>query len=70
MFTPTPPHWPQQICLRGNVFTYNAKAHPELGTSNTLLITYKINRFDTADVYRNVDSYRPRHIHVTFRPSH
>lgn len=52
------------------MFTYNAKAHPELGTSNTLLITYKINRFDTADVYRNVDSYRPRHIHVTFRPSH
>lgn len=54
----------------GNVFTYNAKAHPELGTGNTLLITYNVNSFDTADVYRNVDNYRPRYIDVSFRPSH
>jgi len=54
----------------GNVFTYNAKAHPELGTSNTLLITYNVNSFNTADVYSNVDNYRPRYIDVTFRPSH
>jgi hypothetical protein len=52
------------------VFTYNAKAHQELGTSNTLLITYNVNRLDRADVDRNVDSYRPRCIDVTFRPSH
>jgi hypothetical protein len=55
---------------RGNVFTYNAKAHPEFGTSNTLLITYNVNSFNTADVYSNVDNYRPRYIDVTFRPSH
>jgi hypothetical protein len=48
----------------GNVFTYNAKAHPELGDSDTLLVTYNVNSFDTADVYRNVDNYRPRYIDV------
>ena len=36
---------------RGNVFTYNAKAHPELGDGHTLLVTYNVNSFDTADVY-------------------
>lgn len=48
----------------GNVFTYNAKAHPELGDRDTLLVTYNVNSFDTADVYRNVDNYRPRYIDV------
>ena len=42
----------------------------ELGTSNTLLITYNVNSFDTADVYRHADHCRPRYIDVTFRPSH
>lgn len=50
----------------GNVFTYNAKAHPELGDANTLVVTYNVNSFDTADVYRNVDDYRPRYIDVRF----
>ena len=40
--------------------------HPELGDRNTLLITYNVNSFDTADVYKNVDNYRPRYIDVTF----
>ncbi|WP_431279499.1 DUF4185 domain-containing protein [Leifsonia poae] len=48
----------------GNVFTYNAKAHPELGNRNTLLVTYNVNSFDTNDVYANVDNYRPRYIDV------
>ena len=50
----------------GNVFTYNAKAHPELGHAGTLVVTYNVNSFDTADVYRNVDDYRPRYIDVRF----
>lgn len=48
----------------GNVFTYNAKAHPELGDRDTLLVTYNVNSFDTADVYSNVDNYRPRYVDV------
>lgn len=48
----------------GNVFTYNAKAHPELGTDNRLVVTYNVNSFDTADVYANVDNYRPRYVDV------
>ena len=51
----------------GNVFTYNAKAHPELGTGGALLITYNVNSFDTSDVYSNVDNYRPRYIDVDVR---
>ena len=50
----------------GNVFTYNAKAHPELSRPGSLLVTYNVNSFDTADVYRDVDNYRPRYIDVTF----
>ncbi|RNE66761.1 DUF4185 domain-containing protein [Cryobacterium tepidiphilum] len=49
----------------GNVFTYNAKAHPELGNGHTLLVTYNVNSFDTSDVYTNVDNYRPRYIDVS-----
>lgn len=50
----------------GNVFTYNAKAHPELSGPNRLLVTYNVNSFDTGDVYRDVDNYRPRYVDVTF----
>ena len=53
----------------GNIFTYNAKAHPELGSANTLVISYNVNSFDTADVFANVDNYRPRYIDVTVRPA-
>lgn len=48
----------------GNVFTYNAKAHPELGDGHTLLITYNVNSFDTNDLYEEVDNYRPRYVEV------
>lgn len=48
----------------GNVFTYNAKAHPELGGGNRLLVTYNVNSFDTNDLYVNVDNYRPRYVDV------
>lgn len=49
----------------GNIFTYNAKAHPEYGNPNTLVVSYNVNSFDTNDVYRNVDNYRPRYVDVT-----
>ena len=48
----------------GNIFTYNAKAHPELGNGHTLLVTYNVNSFDTNDLYTEVDNYRPRYVEV------
>ena len=48
----------------GNVFTYNAKAHPELGNGHTLMVTYNVNSFDTNDLYAEVDNYRPRYVDV------
>lgn len=52
----------------GNIFTYNAKAHPELGSKDTLVISYNVNSFDTNDVFANVESYRPRYVDVTVTP--
>ncbi|WP_157683555.1 DUF4185 domain-containing protein [Microlunatus soli] len=48
----------------GNIFTYNAKSHPELAGDGELLVTYNVNSFDTADVYAEVDNYRPRYLRV------
>jgi hypothetical protein len=53
----------------GNVFTYNAKAHPELGDGHTLLVTYNVNSFDTDDLYLEVDTYRPRYVDVDAKVS-
>lgn len=53
----------------GNVFTYNAKAHPNLGDGHTLLVTYNVNSFDTNDLYVDVDNYRPRYVEVDARIS-
>ena len=53
----------------GNVFTYNAKAHPELGDGHTLLVTYNVNSFDTNDLYTEVDNYRPRYVDVDVKLS-
>ncbi len=51
----------------GNIFTYNAKAHPELGNGHTLNISYNVNSFDTNDVYTDVDNYRPRYVDATVK---
>ncbi|HZE38233.1 MAG TPA: DUF4185 domain-containing protein [Stackebrandtia sp.] len=48
----------------GNVFTYNAKAHPEYGDDNRLLVTYNVNSFVGDDLYADVDIYRPRYVDV------
>ncbi|GAB3651745.1 DUF4185 domain-containing protein [Glycomyces tarimensis] len=48
----------------GDIFTYNAKAHPNLSDGNRLLVTYNVNSFDTGDLYEEVDNYRPRYIDV------
>lgn len=48
----------------GNIFTYNAKAHPQLATPGQILVTYNVNSFNSDDIYSNVDNYRPRFIDI------
>jgi hypothetical protein len=49
-----------------NVFGYNAHAHPEVSTGNTLLISYNVNSFVNTDLYADASIYEPRFIDVTF----
>lgn len=49
-----------------NVFTYNAHAHPEVSSGNTLLISYNVNSFVNTDLYSDASIYEPRFIDVTF----
>lgn len=48
----------------GNLITYNAHAHPEIKRGASLVVTYNVNSLNTADVYADVDNYRPRFIVV------
>lgn len=48
--------------MKGNVYTYNTKAHPELSTDGRLLISYNVNTTDLDEVVENADIYRPRFI--------
>ncbi|AQZ68003.1 unnamed protein product [[Actinomadura] parvosata subsp. kistnae] len=49
----------------GNVFTYNAHAHPEVDGPG-LVVSYNVNSFVNTDHYRDVTIYRPRFLDVTF----
>jgi hypothetical protein len=48
----------------GNLFAYNAHAHPELGSANRFVVSYNVHSFALADVYANVTDYRPRFLDV------
>jgi hypothetical protein len=48
----------------GNLFTYNALAHPEFTGARGLLISYNVNSFEFIDIFTNADNYRPRFIRV------
>lgn len=50
----------------GNIFTYNAHAHPEI-TGDGLVVSYNVNSFVNTDHYRDVSIYRPRFLNVKFR---
>lgn len=45
---------------QGDIFAYNAKAHPELSGDGRLLISYNVNTSDLAKVVAEADIYRPR----------
>ncbi|TDC99270.1 DUF4185 domain-containing protein [Nonomuraea deserti] len=49
----------------GDIFTYNAHAHPEVD-GDGLVISYNVNSFVNTDHYRDVSIYRPRFLDVTF----
>lgn len=58
---PHPPHTTGRI--RGTLFAYAAKAHPELSDDRDgLLLTWVINSFDFFDLARAAELYRPRFI--------
>lgn len=48
----------------GNLFAYNALAHPQYTDGNQLLVSYCVNSFRVRDVFENVDNYRGRFIRV------
>ncbi|GAA1608212.1 hypothetical protein GCM10009733_000400 [Nonomuraea maheshkhaliensis] len=49
----------------GNIFTYNAHAHPDVA-GDGLVVSYNVNSFVNTDHYRDVSIYRPRFLNVTF----
>lgn len=51
--------------LYANTFTYNAFPHPQFSDDNKLLISYNTNG-NFADIFKNVEVYRPRFIRVPF----
>jgi hypothetical protein len=51
--------------LFANTFTYNAFPHPQFNKDDQLLISYNSNG-NFADIFTNVEVYRPRFIRVPF----
>jgi uncharacterized protein DUF4185/uncharacterized protein DUF5005 len=49
----------------GNILTYNAKAHEQLSSPGKIVVSYNVNSAVVADVYADVDNYRPRFVEIT-----
>ena len=47
----------------GDIFTYNALAHPQV-YQDSLLVSYNVNSFDFTDLLEDVNNYRPYFIRV------
>jgi len=43
----------------GNLFTYNALAHPQFLENNELLVSYCVNSFNIRDLFHEAGNYRP-----------
>lgn len=48
----------------GDIFTYNAFAHPQFLENGELLISYNVNSFNFSDLLKNADNYRPFFVRV------
>jgi hypothetical protein len=51
--------------LFANTYTYSAFPHPQFNAGGNLLISYNSNGY-SADIFNNVEVYRPRFIRVPF----
>lgn len=47
----------------GNIFTYNAFAHPHV-YSDSLLVSYNVNSFESNDLLKSADNYRPFFVRI------
>lgn len=68
--SPTGPFTGKQVVYTtpetsGNIFTYNAHAHPDIA-GDGLVVSYNVNSFVNTDHYRDVTIYRPRFVDVKF----
>jgi hypothetical protein len=55
--------------LFANTFTYNAFPHPQFNDDDGLLVSYNTNG-NFADIFKNVEVYRPRFIRIPFSMIH
>ncbi len=53
-----------EVEIDPDVFVYNAKAHPHLSQTSSMLISYNVNTYDFWDHFSNADIYRPRFIEL------
>jgi len=63
--------WQDSTCIYSvpefeneHLFAYNALAHPQFVKYGKLLVSFCVNSFEMADVFKNADNYRPRFIRV------
>jgi len=55
---------PDQDILKGTSYTYNAKAHPHLSSSQNILVSYNVNTHSMEHNESNCEVYRPRFIRL------
>jgi hypothetical protein len=51
------------------VFSYAAKAHPWAATGEGMLLSYCVNAWDFARLFRDAEVYRPKFVRVKLTPS-
>jgi len=63
--------WQDSICIYSvpdfdneYLFAYNALAHQQFTKGGKLLVSFCVNSFEMADVFKNANNYRPRFIRV------
>ncbi|MCP4312769.1 MAG: DUF4185 domain-containing protein [Bacteroidetes bacterium] len=54
----------QDADTTGNLFPYNAMAHPQYTDGDMLLVSYCVNSLRVRDVFENADNYRGRFIRI------
>ena len=52
----------------GDIYTYNVAAHPDLGSRDTLVLSYNVNSTAIDDLNRDINNNRSRFIRVRFAP--